>query len=505
MQKKLRIRILFLASLLAGSIFMLAVSPVTPQDTTVKLTLLQINDVYEITPVSSGKEGGMARLATLRQQLARQNPNTFMLLAGDLVSPSALGTAVVDGERLAGKQMISVLNAVGLNYCTFGNHEFDLREQPFLQRLAESKFKWFASNAFDRQQKPFPNVAENIVFTVTNAANQQARVGLFGVMLTKNKPDYVTYTDPLAAAQKQVQTLRDKVDILIAVTHLQLDEDIKLAQTVPGIDLILGGHEHENVQVRRGPHFTPILKADANARSAYIHDLTFDIATRRLQIDSRLQIINDKIPEDAAVGQVAQGWVDQAFNAFRKMGFEPGKLVATSPITLDGRESTVRNYPGKLTDIIVEGFLNATPGAELAIFNGGSVRIDDELLPGNISEYDVIRILPFGGNVMSVEMRGRLLQQILDQGVANKGTGGFLHAANVTWSTASSVWLINGKPLDQRRNYKVAISDFLLTGNEQGLSFLSSKNTDLKVLNENVIEVRRALITQLQKTFGQPK
>ncbi len=505
MQKKLRIRILFLASLLVGSTFMLAVPPVAPQDTNVKLTLLQINDVYEITPVSSGKEGGMARLATLRQQLARQNPNTFMLLAGDLVSPSALGTAVVDGERLAGKQMISVLNAVGLNYCTFGNHEFDLREQPFLQRLAESKFKWFASNAFDRNQKPFPNVAENIIFTVTNAANEQARVGLFGVMLTKNKPDYVTYTDPLAAAQKQVRALRDKVDILIAVTHLQLDEDIKLAQTVPGIDLILGGHEHENVQVWRGPNFTPILKADANTRSAYIHDLTFDTETHRLQITSRLQIINDKIPEDAAIGQVVQSWVDQAFNAFRKMGFEPGKLVVTSPITLDGRESTVRNYPGKLTDIIVEGFLNATPGAELAIFNGGSVRIDDELLSGNISEYDVIRILPFGGNVVAGEMRGRLLQQILEQGVANKGTGGFLHAANVAWNTASNVWLINGKPLDQRRNYKVAISDFLLTGNEQGLSFLSSKNADLKVLNENVIEVRRALMAQLQKTFGQPQ
>jgi len=501
MQKRSRVRLLLLAGFTLGAVFLLGLKPAKPHDTLVKITLLQINDVYEITPVSNGKEGGLARLATLRQQLARQNPNTFMILAGDLVSPSALGTAVVDGERLAGKQMIAALNAAGLNYCTFGNHEFDLREQPFLQRLAESQFKWFASNAFDRNQKPFPNVAENIVFTVTNAANQQARVGLFGVMLTKNKPDYVTYTDPLAAAPKQVQALRDKVDILIAVTHLQLDEDIKLAQTVPGIDLILGGHEHENVQVWRGPNFTPILKADANTRSAYIHDLTFDTETRRLQIDSRLQIINDKIPEDAAVGQVVQGWVDQAFKAFRKMGFEPGKLVVNSPITLDGREATVRHYPGKLTEIIVEGFLNATPGAELAIFNGGSVRIDDELQPGNITEYDVIRILPFGGNVTAVEMRGRLLQQILEQGVANKGTGGFLHAANVAWNAASNAWLINGKPLDQRRNYKAAISDFLLTGNEQGLSFLNSKNPDLKVLNNNVIEVRRALMAQLQKVF----
>jgi 5'-nucleotidase len=493
---------LLLPVALCAFVFILGLSPKTPHDTVVKLTLLQINDVYEITPVSGGKEGGMARLATLRKQLAAKNPNTFMILAGDVVSPSALGTAVIDGERLAGKQMISVLNAVGLNYCTFGNHEFDLKEQPFLQRLAESKFKWFASNAFDRNQKPFPDVAENVIFTVANASNQQARIGLFGVMLTKNKPDYVTYTEPLDAAKKQALALRDKVDILIAVTHLQLEDDVKLAQTVPGLDLILGGHEHENVQVWRGANFTPILKADANARSAYIHDLTYDTETRQLRIDSRLQPITDEVPEDAEAGQVVQSWVDRAFGAFKKMGFEPGKLVVNSPEALDGRESAVRHYPGKLTDLIAEGFFNAAAGAELAIVNGGSVRIDDVLPPGNITEYDVIRILPFGGNVASVEMRGRLLQQVLEQGAANKGTGGFLQTARVSWSAEKNGWLINGKPLDQRRNYKVALSDFLISGNEQGLSFLNEKNRDLKVLDKNVMEVRRALMAQLQKEFA---
>jgi 5'-nucleotidase len=155
-----------------------------------------------------------------------------------------------------------------------------------------------------------------------------------------------------------------------------------------------------------------------------------------------------------------------------------------------------------LTEIIVEGFLHATPEAELAIFNGGSVRIDDEIPPGPITEYDVIRILPFGGKVVAVEMRGRLLKQVLDQGQANKGTGGYLQTTKVGWSNEQDNWLINGKPLDQRRNYKVAISDFLITGNEQGLSYLNQHNSDLQVLNDNVNEVRRALINQLQKTFA---
>jgi 5'-nucleotidase len=298
-----------------------------------------------------------------------------------------------------------------------------------------------------------------------------------------------------------MQALRNQVDILIAVTHLPLDDDIKLAQTLPEIDLILGGHEHENVQVWRGPNFTPVFKADANVRSVYIHDLVYDTETRRLEINSHLQPINEKIPDDPEVSLVVQHWVDLGFAAFRQMGFDPAKVVANSAEALDGRESSVRNHSTRLTEMIVQAFLHAAPKAELAIFNGGSIRIDDELPPGKITEYDVIRILPFGGNVVLVEIKGSLLRRVLEQGQANKGGGGYLHTANVSWSETQNNWLINGVPLDGRRNYQVAISDFLISGREQGLDYLNRQNPDLRVLNDNVLEVRRALINQLQKAF----
>ncbi|MFM7576381.1 MAG: metallophosphoesterase, partial [Microcystaceae cyanobacterium] len=100
---------------------------------TIPFTLLHFNDVYEIMPIAGGKWGGLARVATLRQRLKQENPHTYTVLAGDLLSPSALGTAQVKGERLAGKQMVAVLNQLGLDYATFGNHEFDLSETEFLQ------------------------------------------------------------------------------------------------------------------------------------------------------------------------------------------------------------------------------------------------------------------------------------------------------------------------------------------------------------------------------------
>jgi 5'-nucleotidase/UDP-sugar diphosphatase len=83
----------------------------------IDFTLLQLNDVYEITPVANGTSGGLARVATLRQQLLAENPNTITILAGDFLSPSALGTARVDGEPLAGKQMVAAAQPNGLGLC----------------------------------------------------------------------------------------------------------------------------------------------------------------------------------------------------------------------------------------------------------------------------------------------------------------------------------------------------------------------------------------------------
>src|SRR5437763_13665299 len=87
----------------------------------VEIVLLQLNDVYEITRPAKKDLGGLTRVAALRKQLKAKNPNTFAILAGDFFSPSALGTAVVDGRRLDGRHMVAVLNAMGLDYATFGN------------------------------------------------------------------------------------------------------------------------------------------------------------------------------------------------------------------------------------------------------------------------------------------------------------------------------------------------------------------------------------------------
>ena len=470
-------------------------APILPRaalsDDVVQITLLQMNDVYEVTPTGGGDEGGLARVATVRQELLRRNPNTFTVLAGDLFSPSAIDTAKVDGQRLAGRQMVDVMNVLGLDYATFGNHEVDLTKSEFLARLSESKTQWFSSNTTDANGQGLPHVPSDVVFTVKNRAGRTARVGLFGVTLV-GASGYVSYADPLTKAREEVAALRPKVDVLIAVTHQAIVDDVAMVEKVPGIDLVIGGHEHENYQAWRGAGLTPITKADANVRTVYIHDILVDTVTHKVDVQPRLRHVDRRTPEDPAVAARAQGWVDKAFAAFRAQGFEPGRIVTTITEPLDGSEATVRNHPNRLCDIITQGMLRAVPGAEWAVFNSGSIRIDDVIAPGPMTEYDVLRTLPFGGTVQSVEMKGALLQKMLDQGVKNAGSGGFLQSARASTG-----------PIDPNRTYLVAITDFLLTGAEKGLDYLKPDNPDLRVRKGTTpdVEVQQSFIAELKREY----
>ena len=464
-------------------------------DPVVPVTILQLNDVYEMWPLDG--KGGLARVATLRRQLEAENPNTIVVLSGDLVSPSALSQARVDGKRLAGRQMIDLMNRIGLTYATFGNHEFDLDKDDFDARLRESTFKWISSNVTDARGQLFPGTNRDIVITVTGRGGTQARIGLFGLTIASTKKDYVAYSEAAGAARTEVESLAARADIIVALTHLPLAEDEAIVEATPRVDLVLGGHEHENVYVRRGPTLTPIAKADSNARTVYVHRLRFDTVSRHLDIDSKLTPITDTTREDSAIAAAVIGWRDKAFEGFRQEGFEPLRVAATTTMDLDGREASVRTRCTSLTRLIGAGMVRAVPGASAAIFNSGSIRLDDELKAGPITEYDVLRILPFPGNLSLARMRGSILAKALRVGRSLQGSGGFLQTFGID-PDGRDGWTIAGKPLVENADYPIVINDYLLGGRETGLEFLGIRDGALVVLRPDVADVRKATIEELK-------
>src|SRR5215212_5239121 len=146
---------------LALALFVSAILSIAAQQKTecnIKVTLLQVNDVYQFAPVDQGTRGGLGRVFTLRKSIRQENPNTLLLMSGDTISPS------VESITYKGEQMIEAWNAIGLDYATFGNHEFDFGPDVLAQRVSESKFGWVAANVIDKRTgQPFGGAKRYVV------------------------------------------------------------------------------------------------------------------------------------------------------------------------------------------------------------------------------------------------------------------------------------------------------------------------------------------------------
>ena len=478
----------------------LAAAPATG----VHLTILHFNDVYEIIPVSGGRLGGLARVASLGKALTKANPNTRLFFGGDLYNPSGLGAAVVNGERLDGKQAVAVMNRVGVDYMTFGDHEINtVNDAQFAQRLAETDFPVISSNLFAPDGIPFASgqsrVEQNAIFTVTNAQGDGMRVGVFGLPKPIRLPQMAfTYVDWQTAAAEQVALLRGEVDVLIALTHLPQADDEWLAAHFPAIDLILGGDEHQHLKVAGAADRAPIYKADSNARSVYILDLIYDTATGDLQILDHLQPITDALADDPETLAETERWVARAFATFRAAGWEPTEIVGHAPVDLDGFEDAVRAHPTAYTALITQAMQSAVPMAELAIVCSWAIRLDD-LLPagGPITRYDIWRTFSYGlSPVYGVETPGTLLAEILDFGQSKVGSGSYLlKTPNVQWD--GDGWQIDGAVLDGERSYLVAMADDLL--HDYLFHINKERASEVRCLGE-FGDIGQALVTELQGT-----
>ncbi|MDQ3277055.1 MAG: bifunctional metallophosphatase/5'-nucleotidase, partial [Bacteroidota bacterium] len=401
-------------------------------DGKINVTVLQINDVYEIAPLSGGREGGIARVATLKNQYKQKNPNTFLVIAGDFLSPSVYNSLQQAGKAIRGKQMVEALNAAGLDIAVFGNHEFDIKESELQERINESAFTWVSSNAFHKTGTsvvpfakvggtPFPKTS---VLQVRDADGTNATIGLLAVTLPFNKADYVSYTDPLQAAKEAYNSLKDSVDAVVAITHQSMEEDERLARELPGLAAIIGGHEHDQRYAKIGKVY--ITKAMANAKNAYVVDLQIKPRKDKVKVKTALAALNETVPLDSTANSVVQKWNRIAEEAYSTLGFDATAIVISKGEPLEGRETEVRTKSTNLSRLIVAAMKEAVPAADVVVLNGGSIRVDDVVqLP--VSQYDILRSLPFGGAISVADMKGSLVVRMLEAGRKNLGIGGFLH------------------------------------------------------------------------------
>lgn len=450
----------------------LAQAQTKPAPTT-RITLLQLNDVYQLSPLDKGKSAGLARVATLRKKILAEQPNTLFLLAGDTISPSVASTI------FKGEQMVAAWNALGLDFAALGNHEFDFGPEVLIQRMKESKFTWLAANVIDRRTgKPFNGMPPFVIRKVGGV-----KVGVFGLLTTdtatSSKPGAeLRFVDPLLAARSVVRRMRARgAKIIVAVTHLTMSKDKELAAT--GLaDVIIGGHEHELLASLAGR--TPIFKWGQDARLLGRIDLNVNTRTGKLiSMDWAGVPVTDATPDDPAAAAVIAEYETKVSAAL-------DKPVGRTAVELDATTLANRTQETNLGNFIADAFRQAT-GAEVGLLNGGSVRVNKVFAPGELSKRDTLAILPFENPVVKIEITGAILRAALENGVSQvveeSESGRFPQVSGIQFEfdgrkpVGSRVVkvLVNGQSLEEKKRYTLAVTTYLANGGDGYSMFKGAK------------------------------
>ncbi|WP_298781450.1 bifunctional metallophosphatase/5'-nucleotidase [uncultured Polaribacter sp.] len=477
-------------------------------DGKIDFTFLQLNDVYEIAPIQGGEFGGMARVETVHKELLKENKNTMLFLAGDFLNPSLLGTLKVDGERVRGKQMVEVMNAMNFDAVAFGNHEFDVSQNDLQKRLNESNFSWISSNVkLKTKEKAIPfykevngvimPLKETFIKEISDEDGTKIKVGFISVCIPSNPKDYVEYGNMFVKARAAYAAIKDSVDVVFGLTHVKITNDKRIAKLIPNLPLIMGGHEHTNSLDKVGDVI--IAKADANAKTVFIHKISYDKKNKKTIVKSELKEINSSIKSDEKVSKIVDKWQNILSTKIKDIIANPYEIIYTVKIPLDGRDTPIRSKQTNLGTIITKSMsFGFGDEVDCAIVNGGSIRIDDQL-EGEINAVDIFRVLPYGGSIVKVEIKGRLLKRVLDYGFLAGGTGAYLQRFNA--DKVGEKWMIKSKELDLKKNYKVAFSDYLLKGFD--IPFLSQENKEVISVynpkeNELAFDIRKAVVEYLK-------
>jgi 2',3'-cyclic-nucleotide 2'-phosphodiesterase (5'-nucleotidase family) len=439
----------------------------------IHVTFLHFNDVYELLP-EAGK-GGLAEAATIVRNQRARNYNTIVTFGGDLLSPSSMSGLT------RGSQMIDMLNGIGVDYATLGNHEFDFGPTVLRQRMAESQFTWLVTSVSEDDGTPFGGANTTAIRRIGPIT-----IGFFSVLSTdtatrSNPGPHVHFLAPIMAASEAVKALRDhSVDVVVALTHEPVAADKALIDQVPGIDLVLGGDDHEPMMVQENG--VSIVKAGHDAEFLAVVDLTAEKHDGKvtLSVASHLVPTLGAKPNAKLMEKIA-GYNDE-------VATQLSQHIATLDSELDSRTDMVRGAESTMGDVIAEALRQGT-GADLAIINGGGIRGDKVYAAGSeLIRKDIQSELPFANMAVVIELTGQQIQAALENGVSQvqDKAGRFPQVAGLAFSfnpkRPVGKRIVNvtiaGAALDLKKTYKVATNDYMSNGGDGYSMMTKAKRID---------------------------
>ncbi|MFD2445340.1 5'-nucleotidase C-terminal domain-containing protein [Bacillus sp. CGMCC 1.16607] len=445
----------------------------------IQLQLLGVNDWHgkiDVTSTVTGVQYGRADyLAAYLREREASNPNTLMIHSGDMFGGSSPVSALLQDEPT-----IEIMESIGFDVGTVGNHEFDEGVSELL-RMINGGDHPNGTKGYDGIN--FPTVAANIEYKDTGKFVLEpytvkeisgVKVGFIGVVTTETPKivipsgvDSIQFTDEATAINKYVPVLQEQgVEAIVVLAHVPGDQSgtsasgeiADLANNVnDAVDIIFAAHNHKKVNavvdnkliVQAWEYGNAFVDIDVE-----IDPVTKDIVKKSAEI---VDVIQENRQLDATVSAILQKY-EQLVS---------GKVNAVVGIN---QEEMLKGYPTKeilgdnaLGNFIADGMKFAM-NADFALMNGGGVR--DNLNAGEITWGELFNIQPFGNTLVKVDVTGKQFEEILNAMINPAyGPDSFIGGARYNWDTKTNkivdLYLENGEKVDPAKTYSLVVNNYM--------------------------------------------
>ena len=414
---------------------LLAAAVAAPAQADFQLTILHTNDFHSrIEPVNKYNSGcssedaaenkcfgGSARLITAIRERRAAAPNSILVDGGDQFQGSLFYT------QYMGQAEAEMMNALGYDAMTVGNHEFDDGPEVLRAFMETIEFPILLANADISKEPALAGVL--MPSTVIEVAGQ--KIGLIGLTpedtdeLAKPGPN-ITFSDPAEALTREVAALTEAgIDKIVVLSHSGYSVDLAVAAQVAGVDVIVGGHTNtylsNTYEKADGPYPTwvdgadgvrvPVVQAYAFGRLLGELTVTWDDNGVVTAATGEPIVMDSAYAEDetikARIAELAAP-LDEIRN----------KVVAEAAAVIDGERGNCRVAECQMGNLVADAMLDRvkSQGIQIAIANGGGLRASID--QGPITMGEVLTVLPFQNTLSTFQLKGSDVIAALENGVS---------------------------------------------------------------------------------------
>ncbi len=458
------------------------------------ITILHTNDIhsriesinrFDSTCDAEGEAegkcfGGVARLKTKMDELRAQmdNQNVLVLDAGDAFQGSLFYTTY-KGEAEA-----QFMEAIGYDAMAVGNHEFDDGPEGLSKFIDAVSFPVVSGNLdLSAEKSLIDKVQDHLVLEVGGE-----KIGIVSALATdtietSSPGESVVFEDEIEALKADVAALEEAgVSMIIALNHVGLPMDLKIAEAVPGIDVVIGGHSHTLMsnEAEGAPAYPAMVGnipvAQAYAYSKYIGKLTveFDDQGNVTAAEGEPVLLDASVTPDAAIAaQIAE--MGAPIEEMKK------RVVAATSDVVNGDRAVCRVAECPMGNLVADAMLDRVKdqGVTIAIQNGGGLRASIDA--GEVTMGEVLTVLPFQNTLATFQVSGQAIVDALENGVSQieEVKGRFPQVAGLKFTFDPSVAPNEGRvqevmvmkdgafaPIDTAEMYSVVSNNYVRNGGD---------------------------------------